>query len=137
MSNILSIALAGVAGVLLRYFLSTWLDQHLSQRWSSAFPWGTVAVNLSGCFAAGCVFQLLFERAVSGEASRFASIDSQLRNALMVGFLGGFTTFSAYSIQTLTMLSNSQWLAAALNVGISNVGGIALAWAGFSLARAL
>ena len=56
-SNILSIALAGVAGVLLRYFLSTWIDT----RWGTGFPWGTIAVNLAGCFIAGCVFQLLVE----------------------------------------------------------------------------
>jgi CrcB protein len=129
MSSILSIAFAGMLGVLLRYFISTWLDERLG----NAFPWGTMAVNLLGCFLAGCVFQLMFERSITGEVHT----DPWLRNALMVGFLGGFTTFSAYSVQSLILLRDNQWLAAALNVGVSNIAGIALAWAGYSLSRSL
>lgn len=90
-------------------------------------------VNLVGCFLAGCIFQLMVERSFAGTSS----VDPRLRNALMVGFLGGFTTFSAYSVQTLTLLRDSQWLTAAVNVGVSNLGGIALAWAGYSLSRSL
>ena len=82
---------------------------------------------------AGCLFQLLVERPVAGTSS----VDPRLRNALMVGFLGGFTTFSAYSVQTLTLLRDSQWLTAAVNVGLSNFGGIALAWVGYAFSRSL
>lgn len=129
MSNVISIALAGMAGVLLRYYLSSWIDA----RSGGAFPWGTVGVNLVGCFLAGCLFQLLVERTVAGAAA----VDPRTRDALLIGFLGGFTTFSAYSVQTLTLLRDSQWLSAGLNVGLSNLGGIALAWLGYSLARSL
>lgn len=127
MSNVLFISLAGIAGVLLRYFISSSVDQRLG----SSFPWGTLIVNLFGCFVAGCVFQLMFERPLAGGGP----VDPRLRNAVMVGFLGGFTTFSAYSLQTLVQLQEGQWTSAALNVSLSNLGGIALAWMGYSLMR--
>ena len=115
--------------MLRRYFLSTWLDQRLGP----GFPWGTVAVNLLGCFAAGFLFQYLIERLAITDPYA----DPRLRNAIMVGFLGGFTTFSAYSVQTFVLLRDSQWLSALLNVSFSNIAGIALAWAGYSLSRSL
>ena len=129
MSTILSIAFAGVIGVLLRYFLSAWIDERVS----GYIPWGTLLVNLIGCFAAGFLFHFLAGRSDAPQSQA----DTVLRIALMTGFLGGFTTFSAYSVQTLTMFRDGQWVWAALNIGISNIGGIALAWAGYTLSRSL
>jgi len=129
MSNILFIAAAGAAGVLLRYFLSVGIDQ----RFSAVFPWGTLTVNLVGCFIAGFLFHVL----VGQIPASLQLADQRLRNAVMVGFLGGFTTFSAYSLQTLALYQAGQWQWATLNVVISNVGGLALTWAGYTLSRSM
>jgi CrcB protein len=121
MYKLVLIALGGMLGTLCRYGLSTWVEQ----RAPSQFPYGTVLINLAGCFVAGLLFPL-FEQ---------ASVAPELRLAIFTGFLGGFTTFSAYGLQTVVLADGLLWIAV-LNVLVSNVGGLALVWIGCSLSRA-
>ena len=114
--------LAGLAGTLCRY----WLSGALVRRYGEAFPVGTLAVNLLGCFAAGLLFQLMQER---GDFSETA------RAAVFVGLLGGFTTFSSYGLQTFALLRDGRAGLAALNVVGSNLLGVLLVFAGYALAK--
>ena len=124
MLRILLVGLAGLAGTLCRY----WLSGAIARRYGEAFPLGTLAVNLLGCFAAGLLFQLMQER---GDFSETA------RAAVFVGLLGGFTTFSSYGLQTFALLRGGQAGAAAVNVVASNVLGVASVFAGYAAARLL
>ncbi len=122
MREIIFIGVAGLVGTLGRYWLSGVLDQ----KFGPVFPVGTLVVNLLGCFLAGVIFYAVTERYV---------IDPIIRSALLIGFLGGFTTFSAFGIQTFTLLRDGQVFFAMLNVALSNVAGLLLVWAGYSLSR--
>ena len=98
------LAVAGACGSLARYGLAGWIQSGLR----SGFPWGTLAVNVLGCFAFGLIWSLTQER---------MAIGPEVRTIVMVGFLGSFTTFSAFLFETEQMLEHAEWLAAALNVG--------------------
>jgi CrcB protein len=117
------IGLGGLLGTLCRYGLTTWVEQ----RAVSPFPYGTVVINLAGCFLAGLLFPLLEQ----------ASVAPELRLAVFTGFLGGFTTFSAYGLQTVALANGGMVSMAALNVVVSNVAGLALVWIGSCLSRAV
>ena len=123
MNKLLLVALGGLLGTLCRYALSTWVDA----RSRSSFPYGTLAVNLLGCFIAGFLFPLLEQAAVAPE----------LRLAVFTGFLGGFTTFSAYGLQTFALANDGMLSLAALNVLVSNATGLGMVWVGSSLSRSL
>jgi CrcB protein len=85
------------------------------------FPAGTLAVNLLGCFAIG-----LFAKIVTDEAARLT---------LMTGFLGGFTTFSAFSLETMQLFRNGLISTAVMYVTASNLGGVLAAWAGWRIGK--
>lgn len=123
MSKILLIGAAGLIGTLLRY----WLSNVVARRYGEAFPLGTMLVNIIGCFLAGLLFYLMQER--------FA-INQTLRAVVMIGFLGGFTTFSSYGLQTFTLLRDGEFAFAALNLIISNAVGLLMVWAGYAVAKA-
>jgi len=123
MNKLALIALGGLLGTLSRYWLSQWVDG----RAASAFPYGTMTVNLLGCFAAGFLFQLLEHAVVSPD----------LQLAIFTGFLGGFTTFSAYALQTLVLTRGGMLSMAAVNVVASNVFGLAMVWIGAGVSRLL
>lgn len=118
----LLLALGGAAGTLLRYAVSR-AAQPLG---SEAFPMGTLAVNVAGSFLIGLLATLLLER---------STVSAELRITLTVGVLGGFTTFSAFSFETLKLLNDGEWPFAALNVTVSVLAGLAAVWAGQTLAR--
>lgn len=122
MQKLLLVGLAGMCGTLARYGVSVWAEQ----RFGPASVAGTLLVNLSGCFLAGLFFQLSAGRLHVGDAARAA---------LFVGFLGGFTTFSAYGLQTFGLLRDGRAGWAALNVAASNLGGLLAAWLGYALAK--
>lgn len=122
MLRILLVGLAGLAGTLCRY----WLSGAVSRRYGEAFPAGTLAVNLLGCFAAGLLFHLMQERQAFSETARAA---------VFVGLLGGFTTFSSYGLQTFTLLREGRAGLAALNVVASNVLGLLLVWVGYAAGK--
>ena len=118
------IALAGSLGALCRYGVSV-----AALRWApGSFPWGTLCVNLVVCFALGWLAEIAIED--HGLAVRARAVAG-------TGFLGAFTTFSTFGVETFRALEAGEWGVAAGNVLINVVGGIALAAAGFYLARAV
>jgi CrcB protein len=123
MHHLLAVAAGGAAGAVARFSLSYWV----SQRLGAGFPWGTLAVNLIGSYLLGLAVGV-------GEA---ASIPPALRAVLMIGFLGAFTTFSTFSVETLGLLREGESLRALLNVAVQILAGLSLAFAGIVTARAL
>jgi fluoride exporter len=118
------IALFGAIGTLARYGL-----QGLVQfRTSSAFPYGTLAVNLAGCFFLGLIGQLTLNRIM---------IPPEWRIAIAVGFFGGFTTFSSFGWETAKMLEDGEWLRASAYVAASVFVGLFLSVGGIRLANRL
>jgi CrcB protein len=122
MQRLLFIGLAGGVGTLMRYWLSEWV----AKRFGETFPVGTLVVNLAGCFLAGCLFYLMFDRYL---------VNPTLRTVLLIGLLGGFTTFSSFGLQTFTLLRAGELGLALLNIGVSNVAGLLLVWVGYSFAK--
>jgi CrcB protein len=124
MARIFSIGFAGFIGTLLRY----WLSGVIARRYGETFPYGTLAVNLFGCFVIGLLFYLFYDRALASPT---------LRTTIFIGLLGGFTTFSSYGLQTFTLLRDGELFLALANVVASNVIGLALVWVGYSLAKVI
>jgi CrcB protein len=122
--QLLAIAGGGALGALARFLVSNGVYRMLGRD----FPWGTLAVNLLGSFAMGLLFVLLLERSL---------LAPEPRAAIMVGFLGSFTTFSTFSLETLTLVEQGEMLPALANVVVSVVVCIAACWAGIAAARAL
>ncbi|MDO9695102.1 MAG: fluoride efflux transporter CrcB [Candidatus Latescibacteria bacterium] len=121
MTRLLAIAAAGALGAVARYGLSGF-----AQRWfPPSFPGGTLVVNTLGCFLAGLLAALLLDRWPVGPTTRAA---------LLIGFLGAFTTFSTFANETLALAREGGELRAALNVVLSVVLGLGAAWAGAALA---
>lgn len=119
--NWLWVAGGGALGSALRYGLALGVQRRLGAGW----PFGTLAVNLLGSFLIGWVFHLLASREIPAEGPRLF---------IVAGLLGGFTTFSAFSLETLRLLQEGAWPLAALYVALSTAGGLLAAWAGFQLA---
>jgi CrcB protein len=124
MWRILFIGLAGLLGTLGRY----WLSGLAARRFGETFPVGTLLVNIVGCFLAGFLFQLMQERFL---------VNQTVRTVVLIGFLGGFTTFSSFGLQTFTLIRESEFGFAALNIVVSNLVGLLMVWIGYTLARAL
>lgn len=117
---IASIALGGAAGSVLRYVLNRWIGQ------PDDLPLGILVVNLSGTLALGLVATIFLDR---------IGVPDNLRLAITVGLLGGFTTFSTVWLDTLHLLNGGRWAWALTNLLVSAVGGLAAAWLGQQLAR--
>ena len=124
MQKTILIALAGLVGTLARY----WLSGVVARQYGETFPWGTMAVNLIGCFLAGAIFYLTEERFL---------LSPTLRTIILIGFLGGFTTFSSYGLQTFTLLRDGEVGLATLNIAVSNTVGLLMVWAGYVMCKAL
>jgi fluoride exporter len=124
LARIFSIGFAGFVGTLLRY----WLSGFIARRYGETFPYGTLIVNLVGCFVIGFLFYLFYDRALAGPT---------LRIAIFIGLLGGFTTFSSYGLQTFTLLRDGEVFLALVNVAASNLLGLVLVWVGYSLAKVI
>jgi len=101
----------------------------VAQKWGSAFPWGTLTVNVVGSFSIGVLGALV---AVSQRSSSVA-----VRELLMIGLLGGFTTFSAFSLQTLQLLRDGRPGMALANVAASVVVCLVAVWLGYWLGELL
>ena len=123
MHKLALIGLGGLLGTLSRY----WLSQVIDERAHSSFPYGTMIVNFAGCFAAGFLFHALEQSVISPD----------LRLAIFTGFLGGFTTFSAYALQTLVLTQGGMLSMAGVNVIASNIVGLAMVWLGAGASRLL
>jgi len=119
----LLIALGGAVGSVARY----WLSGVVETQTGSAFPWGTLLVNISGCVVIG-----FFAGLGASGARWFASHEA--RGLLLVGLCGGYTTFSAFSLQTLELLRAGDWLRAASYILASVVVCLLGVWLGQLLA---
>jgi len=122
METIIFVAIGGALGSAFRYLLSTWI-QILSK--SIDFPYGTLAVNLIGCFVIGVLSQLVEARGV---------FTSQSRAFIFVGILGGFTTFSSFGNETINLLRDGETFNALANVGANVIFGLILVWLGRTVA---
>lgn len=124
MTQVLAIAAGGAIGALLRY----WTSLAVYNRFGTGFPYGTLVVNVLGSLLMGFLYIWLLERLAAGPA---------VRAFLLVGVLGAFTTFSAFSMETLNLFENGQSGRALLNVAVSVTACIAAAALGIFAARQL
>lgn len=120
--NILLVALGGAFGSVSRYLLGTWVQ---SASKSIDFPYGTLTVNLIGCFVIGFLSQLAEARGV---------FTSETRALVFVGVLGGFTTFSSFGNDTINLLRDGEMVNALANVGANVILGLLLVWLGRTVA---
>ncbi|WP_101926044.1 MULTISPECIES: fluoride efflux transporter CrcB [Luteimonas] len=125
MTRLLLIGLGGFVGSICRYQLSLWLTSLAAPDAGARFPFGILGVNLLGCLVAGLL---------TGAIARHGWFSPDVRVMLMVGVLGGFTTFSAFGMDTLALLRRGDIAMAALYVGLTVVVGLVLAWFGWRLA---
>ena len=121
MGPILLVALGGAAGSVLRYKLGALVLHHSM---GAQFPYGTFTVNVLGCLVAGVL---------AGLGERYAFLTAEVRLLLFTGFLGGFTTFSAFGVETVALIERGEWAVAALYVGSSVLCGVAALWAALKL----
>jgi CrcB protein len=108
MFNYILVALGSAAGGVSRY----WIAGVIANRIGPSFPWDTLAINVSGSFLIG------FLGALNAPESRLL-LPPYVRNLLMIGFCGGYTTFSAFSLQTVNLLQEKEWLYACGNAALS------------------
>lgn len=118
---LLWVMVAGGIGSGARYLVGVWAVRRLGLE----FPYGTLIVNLGGCFAIGVAMQ----------ASAALAWSPEWRAAVVAGFLGGFTTYSAFNQETLRLFMNGSPGAASLNIAVTLGGGLAAGWLGLTLAR--
>ena len=116
--SIIYVALGGALGSASRYLLGTW-TQSISK--SIDFPYGTLTVNLIGCFVIGFLSQLAESR---------GAFTSESRAFLFVGILGGFTTFSSFGNDTINLLRDGETFNALANIGANVIVGLLLVWLG-------
>lgn len=116
------LALGGAIGTLLRYQINLFFTARLGE----AMPWGTIFINITGSFAIGLFAALT-------EAGGRWPVPPDIRTFMLVGLCGGYTTFSSFSLQTLTLLQTGEIFRAIGNVVLSVVICILAVWAGFTL----
>ncbi|MFK8328537.1 fluoride efflux transporter CrcB [Pseudomonas sp. BJa5] len=119
---IAAVSAGGIAGTVLRFATANWVNAH----WPRHFYLGTLAVNLIGCLLIGLLYGLFLHRPL---------VPVELRAGLIVGFLGGLTTFSSFSLDTVRLLESGQAPLAFGYAGISVFGGLLATWAGLSLTK--
>ena len=122
MHNILILGLGGFFGAISRYLVSETVQNFSRQ---ANFPYGTLAVNIMGCFILGLLSHLVGFKGL---------LDDQARLFLMVGFIGAFTTFSTFSIESAQLFQTGQNTAGILNILGSNLLGLIFVFVGQALA---
>jgi len=120
----LLIAIGGAAGAVSRYAV----DDSLTRLFGGAFPVGTLVVNLSGSFLLGILFALVIER---------STLPSDIRAPVMIGFIGAYTTFSTWMLESARLMEDGAWLLAAANLGGSVLLGLLAVFAGLAVGRAI
>jgi CrcB protein len=122
--KVLSLGLAGAAGTIARYGLAG-----IVQRFNkAAFPLGTLAVNLAGCFLAGLIWTI-FENN--------GAVTKDVKILVLVGFMGAFTTFSAFILETGTLAQSSGMFYAVANIALQNILGFTALFAGMALGKVI
>jgi fluoride exporter len=122
MDNFLLISIGAVLGANARYWVGDWA----ARKWGSAFPVGTLIINLSGSFILGFFMTFFMEK---------LKIDPAWRLLVATGFLGAYTTFSTYTFESLALFRKRQWAAGLFNLFGSAFAGVACAASGMLLAR--
>jgi CrcB protein len=117
------VAIGSAMGGTLRFWLSGLIANSIGQ----TFPWGTLLINVTGSFAIG------FFATLSGPEGRIL-VPGEWRQFFMVGICGGYTTFSSFSLQTLTLAQDGEWEWAGLNIGLSVVLCLVGVWLGHAAA---
>src|SRR3972149_10226634 len=121
MAPIVLIALGGSLGAITRYGLSTYVLSTVN----SVFPWGTLVVNLSGSLLIGVCIEF-FDQII---------VPTNLRSLITIGFLGAYTTFSTYSLETINLLRDGEFRLAGVNILASNILSLVLLVAGIYVSR--
>jgi fluoride exporter len=121
---LLLIGLGGFAGAIARYAV----DGAVSDRTGGTFPWGTLVINATGSFVLGFLFALTAERAL---------LPADIRGPLMIGFLGAYTTFSTWMLESWGLIESGSYGAAIANIGGSVVVGLVAVSAGLLIGRAV
>ena len=122
MMKVLMVAVGGGIGATTRYLVSTWA----AEKFGTNFPYGTLIVNVVGCFIIGLFMTLVTERFI---------VSPYWRLFVTVGFVGGLTTFSSYSYETLKLLQDANIVMALYNLMGNVIIGFFATWLGISLAR--
>ena len=124
MEKVLFIGLGGFLGSIARYFLSTAVYRAAGE----SFPYGTLVVNILGCFVIGFLMTIFQERFVA---------QPNLRLFIVVGILGGFTTFSSFSFETFALIRAGNFIEAGANAVFSLVGCLVATWCGYFIAKSI
>jgi CrcB protein len=123
-SSYIWIALGAIVGASARYFLSTLI----ARDFASAFPYGTLVINITGSLILGFFLVFSTERVL---------LDPRWRLLVAIGFCGSYTTFSSYAFESFALMEQGQWLLTGINIVASNALCLAAVLAGAALARAL
>ncbi len=123
MLKILLVGLGGFCGSISRYLVSLGIQRIISHTW---LPYGTITVNILGCLLIGVL---------GGFADMRQIISVETRLLLIVGFLGGFTTFSSFEFELFALARNSEFGALVVNLALQLVAGFGAVWVGYSLAK--
>jgi CrcB protein len=108
-----------------------WLSKVVADKWGATFPWGTIIINITGSFVIGALWALTLPEGRLGTSRTFVT---QLG---IVGMCGGYTTFSSFSLQTLNLAREGQWLWAGGNIAISVTACMLAVWLGFMLGQVI
>lgn len=123
MINILIVGIGGFIGSIARYLLGGWIHRLLNNAW---FPYGTLVINICGCFIIGFLNGL-------SESSGVFSPETRL--FIFIGILGGFTTFSSFGYETFALFRDGEWLASIANITLQIILGLCAVWFGNVISR--
>jgi CrcB protein len=126
MENYIWVTVGGAIGTAARY----WLSGLVARLVGETFPWGTLLINVTGSFIIG------FFAALTGPDGRIF-VGSTARQFVMIGLCGGFTTFSSFSLQTLSLMNDGEWFRAGGNIGLSVALCLIAVWGGCMLASTI
>ena len=118
------IGIGGFAGAISRYLV----DGFVTDRTAGAFPWGTLVVNATGSFVLGLLFAATTERAI---------LPADIRGPVMIGFIGAYTTFSTFMLESWVLIENGSYASAVANLGGSVLLGLVAVVAGLTVGRAI
>ena len=119
------VAIGSAVGGMSRF----WLSRVVGERFGETFPWGTIVINITGSFVIGLLWALV------QPDGRLGASRTLITQFCIVGICGGYTTFSSFSLQTLRLAQEKQWLWAGGNIAISVVACLVAVWLGFILGQ--
>ncbi len=126
MASYFWIAIGSALGGMARY----WCSGIAARLIGETFPWGTIIVNIVGSFIIG------FFATLTGPDGRIFA-DTLTRQFVMIGFCGGYTTFSSFSLQTLALVQDGEWVLASANIALSVIACLLAVWVGYALAASV